>query len=170
MQILRLYFCFITSQMKSLHQNILQLIKFNASIIIRGGTQYNKCDIGYRTEFSRDNVCIDRDNLRMTDNMFTGCNKHDDIYAPPSKNAVSAFEITCKLLSFTWKIFEEISRRSMLFHNKRKYLPYVHTTFYHSNGLTSFYLGARSYQVLLTCLVQLVQYQLRDVSCISHQS
>ena len=51
--------------------------------------------------------------------------------APLSKNTVSAFQISCKLTSFTWKIPEEISRRSILFNNLRQYLPYqtyVHTT------------------------------------------
>ena len=48
-----------------------------------------------------------------------GMKSHHDIAysAPLSKNAVSAFQISCKLLSFTLKIPEEISRRSMLFHN-----------------------------------------------------
>ena len=54
------------------------------------------------------------------------------------KNTVSAFHISCKLLSFT-KIREGIGRQSILFHNYRKYLPYrtyEHTTFYQSSGLT----------------------------------
>ena len=37
-----------------------------------------------------------------------------------SKNAVSAFQITCKLLFLPWKISEDISRRSVLFHNQRE--------------------------------------------------
>ena len=48
------------------------------------------------------------------------------------------FRLHANYFPLPGKIPEEISRRSMLFHNWRQYLPYqpyVHTTFYHSSGL-----------------------------------
>ena len=50
----------------------------------------------------------------LWDELWPPVNRH--ALAAPSKNAVSAFWITCKLL-LPWKISEEISRRSMFFHN-----------------------------------------------------
>ncbi len=48
------------------------------------------------------------------------------ITAPPSKNAVSAFHISCELLSFTLNDFwKKNSRRSLLFHNIRQYPPHL---------------------------------------------
>ena len=50
--------------------------------------------------------------------------------SPPSKNALPVFKISCSYFLLPWKIPEEISRRSMLFHNWRQFLPpHVHTTF-----------------------------------------
>ena len=49
------------------------------------------------------------------------------------------FRSHAKYILLSWKIPEVISRRSILFHNWRKYLlyqTYVHTTFKHESGLT----------------------------------
>ena len=56
------------------------------------------------------------------------------------KKAVSAFQITCKLLTFLpWKIHEEISRRSMLPHKVKCRMcisDCIQTTFFHFGRLT----------------------------------
>ena len=57
--------------------------------------------------------------------------------AVPSKNAVSAFKFNVNYFLRPWKIPEEISRRSILFHNWRQYLPYQAYMYeYHISGLT----------------------------------
>ena len=71
---------------------------------------------------------------------LTWCLIHGDGAAPQSKNAVSIhFRSHTEYFLLSWKIFEVISRRSILFHKWREYLlydSYVHTTFYYSSGLT----------------------------------
>ena len=58
--------------------------------------------------------------------------------APLCKNAVSAFQISCKLLPFTLEFLKKLADNHISSITKGSicYIKHVHTTFYHCSGLT----------------------------------